>query len=305
MSTVKKIFVCLRLCVILVVLLTNTTIAPAQSGRVNGHNVRSTIIAAYKQYFGLDIPFPAYAQSRSATLERSWTSTAYLGSLRYRLYVGADGTVLPFVGEAKRPYGNYRVAVVAIDHGNTNIASLLNNMWVDVQQQINHNYEEYSYSSGCNQPMVQFVNTNFLALSSEIANPRNSEEIISFVEGKGYARGDFDIYMSLDLDPQHQAGGFATYGGNFVYMGYYYLPTAFADLSETSYHKKSQLFWIAKAAYEHEGGHSFGWEHLWTITMGGQYMPDDCITDPALYGWTDTDGDGVPEIMSLTPYGMK
>jgi hypothetical protein len=28
------------------------------------------------------------------------------------------------------------------------------------------------------------------------------------------------------------------------------------------------------------------------------------MTDPVLYGWTDTDGDGIPEIIDPTPYGQ-
>jgi hypothetical protein len=66
------------------------------------------------------------------------------------------------------------VAVVAIDYGNTNIADLLTNLWVDVQKRINTNYA--SYVRGF-QPLVQFTNANFLAPSSEIRNPKDKEEI--------------------------------------------------------------------------------------------------------------------------------
>jgi hypothetical protein len=192
--------------------------------------------------------------------------------------------------------------VVAIDHGNTNIAALLNTLWVQVQQEINDNYEAFSTSHGYSEPMLRFSNTNFLASSNEIANPQSSAEIVSFIQGKGYYQEDFDILVSMDLDAQNCRGGWANYGGNFVYMGYYFSPTAFADLSKTSTKGKSQLFGIGKAIYDHECGHIFGWEHAWTPNW--QLGPDDLMTDPVLYGWTDTDGDGIPEIIDPTPYGQ-
>jgi hypothetical protein len=275
--------------------------APAQNGAVNTHNVKSKIIAAYKQYFALDIPSPAYVVSRSDTMGRYWTSTAYRGSLRYRLYIQSDGTVLPFAGAAKRPYGTYRVAIVVIDYGNTNIASLLNTLWVEVQQEMNQNYAAYAYSCGANRAMVQFVNTNFLASRIEIANPRNSEEIISYVQNTGHRRDDFDIYVALDLDAQNPAGGFADYGGDFAYMGYWFAQTNFADLCQLGSYNKPQLFWIAKAIYDHEFGHIFGWEHEWTISSSSRFLPDDPITDPVLYNWTDNDGNGIPDIMNSMP----
>ncbi|MEK6285206.1 MAG: hypothetical protein AABO57_05650 [Acidobacteriota bacterium] len=300
MSTGKKIFVCLRLCVILVVLLTNTITAPAQKkGSVN--NVKSKIVDAYKQYFGLDVPSPAYVGSRSDDMGRYWTSTAYRDSLRYRLYLLADGTVLPFAGEAKRPYGTYRVAVVAIDYGNTNIATLLSTLWTEVQQEMNNNYFQYASACGNDKAMVQFINTNFLASSTEIASPRNTEEIISYVLNQGHKREDFDIYVALDLNPQSPAGGFANYGGNFAYIGYYFAKRDFADLGQLASYDKSELFWIGKALYDHEIGHIFGWEHEWTISTKSRFLPDDPITDPVLYGWADTDGDGASEILSSLP----
>lgn len=297
MSTGKKVFVCLRLCLIILALLTNTIIAPAQKV-INNNSIKSRITAAYKQYFGLDIPFPAYVGGRSDDMGRYWTSTAYRGSTRYRLYLLTDGTVLPFAGPAKVPYGTYRVAVVAIDHGNTNIATLLNNLWVEVQAEMNRNYAAYAYSCGNDRPMVQFVNTNFLASNIEIANPRSSVDIISYVEGRGFAKEDFDVYVALDMNAQSPSGGSAEYGGDFIYMGFYYAPTAFADLSQLSSYNKPILFSLGKAIYDHEFGHIFGWEHEWVGDSGGKRRPDDPITNPALYGWTDTDGNGCPEIMN-------
>ncbi|HEX8090666.1 MAG TPA: hypothetical protein VF762_17535 [Blastocatellia bacterium] len=302
MSQVKKIFVCLFLWLFLLVNYTDkiTALTKADSG-ISHKTICNKLTAAYKQYFGLSVPYPAYVKGQSQTMGGSyWTSVAYVGRLRYRLHLLADGTIQPAVNEVKRPQGNFRVAVVAIDYGNTNIAGLLTNLWVDTQKQINVNYA--SYAQGL-QPAVQFTNTNFLAPSSEISDPRDKEEIKAFVESRGYQRDSFDIFVSLDLNAQSPAGGFTSFGGEFVYMGYFYEASSFADLTELSDYKESRLFWIAKAVYDHECGHVFGWEHEWAMPQKNN-APGDCITDPALYGWTDTDGDDIPEILDPTPYGM-
>jgi hypothetical protein len=298
MSAAKKVFVCL--CLVLTLTLIPLNIEGAS--KKDAGAVRTAIVKAYSNNFGLEIPFPAYVKAAGPGNTYYYTSSAYVGTRRYRIYLHDDGTVEANVFDAKRPQGIYRVGVVAIDHGNTNIAALLSTLWVQVQQEINDNYAAFSTSHGFTEPVLQFLSTNFLASSTEIANPGNSEAIASFIEGRGYRREDFDILVSMDLDAQNCRGGSTTYGGNFVYMGYYFSPTTFADLSKNAANGKSRLFWIGKAIYDHECGHIFGWEHEWTPNW--QLRPDGLITDPVLYGWTDTDGDGIPEIMDPTPYGM-
>ena len=299
MSICKRVFVCLCVCLSLVVRPLNAMGGDQASPR--DASVRTAIVQAYRDNFGLDISFPAYVKARSSRNTYYYTSVAYIGSTRYRIYLHEDGTVEANACDAKRPEGTYRVAVVAIDHGNTNIAALLNTDLVEVQQEINANYEEFSTSHGFTETVLRFTNTNLLASSSQIANPRNSADIISFVESNGYRQSDFDIFVALDLDPQHPSGGFANGGGgNFVYVGYYFSQTDFADLTTRGAYSQSKLFWIGKTVYDHECGHLFGWEHEWTPNWA--FRSDDLITDPVLYGWMDTDGDGIPEILDSNPY---
>jgi hypothetical protein len=60
----------------------------------------------------------------------------------------------------------------------------------------------------------------------------------------------------------------------------------------------------------HEVYHLFGYpaSHSWACTSGPQIdSADNCgISGPPalLLGWIDTDGDGVPEILDSTPYGI-
>jgi hypothetical protein len=305
MSTGKRIRVCLYICLMVAALLADTAAAFSQESDLNDASARTLIIDGYRRYFGLDIPSPAYVKTRVSQKLYRYTSTAYIGNRRYRIYLERDGTIEADVSPAKRPCGTYRVAVVAIDHGNTNISALLTNLWVDVQQELNDNYATFSSSHGYAQPILHFANTNLLASSSEIANPRSSTEIISFVESRGYRQEDFDIFVSLNLDPQHPSGGFSGFGSNFVYVGYYSSQATYADLSTAMSHGKPQLFWIGKTVYDHECGHIFGWEHEWTPWDSNKLFADELITSPVLYGWLDTDGDGIPEILDPTPYGMS
>jgi hypothetical protein len=60
----------------------------------------------------------------------------------------------------------------------------------------------------------------------------------------------------------------------------------------------------------HEAFHHFGYPgtHDWPCTEGLRVDASDCCGSseiPALLlGWTDTDGDGIPELVDPTPYGM-
>jgi hypothetical protein len=60
----------------------------------------------------------------------------------------------------------------------------------------------------------------------------------------------------------------------------------------------------------HEVFHHFGYPgtHDWPCTDGPQVDATDCCGSseiPALFlGWIDTDGDGIPELLDPTPYGM-
>jgi hypothetical protein len=60
--------------------------------------------------------------------------------------------------------------------------------------------------------------------------------------------------------------------------------------------------------FNHELSHMFGMMDDWPFGLGGAgpagTSADDWIPY-AMFGWTDTDGDGVPEIVDSTPYGTS
>lgn len=265
-----------------------------RSRSVRNEEVPARLVSAYQEKFGLCLPAPAVVE----TTERNshlhyWTSTAYLDVGLFRLNLLEDGTVLSFVLPHRKPRGTYRVAVVAVDYGNTNIADVLRTLWVEAQQEINHQHRQWADALGYPEPILQFSNTNFLAPASQIANPRSINDIIAFVEANGYQRSDFDLFVSLIMDAQQPSGGLGYFGGNFVYVGYFFGATTFANLTS------DMLSRLARGVYHHEMGHVFGWEHWWSPSYTGVF-----ITEPVLFGWVDVDGDGRPEILDPSPYGL-
>ena len=58
----------------------------------------------------------------------------------------------------------------------------------------------------------------------------------------------------------------------------------------------------------HELSHMFGMMDDWPAMRAGP-GPAGSIADDwipyVMFGWTDTDGDGVPEILDSTPYGTS
>ena len=63
---------------------------------------------------------------------------------------------------------------------------------------------------------------------------------------------------------------------------------------------------VARTAYHQLMAYQWGWERDWTPTCGGTKLGfEPFITAPILFGWEDVDGDGVPEILSKTPYGWQ
>ena len=257
---------------------------------------------AYQQEFAIDIPNPAVVRSEWAP-ERDlheWLSTAYLDSKQYRLFWWPDGSVTSgSVTIHQLPKGDIRVIVVAVDHGNTNIAEVLDNLWPTAQNEIDARHASLAEARGYVEPLIRFTHTNVLALRSEIGDPRDRNSVIEFLAGKGYSEQDFDIVVSMDLDADNVAGGF-TFLRDFVYMGCFFCTEGgFYSFSA------SDLTGLANAIYHHEVGHIWGWDHDWTFCTPN-FNFDLCqgfMTAPTLWGWEDTDGDGIPEILDSTPYG--
>ena len=218
----------------------------------------------------------------------------------YRSYLPA--TVAPPRSLAVlRPAGVLRVAVLIVDHGNTNIAALASTEWPAAQDGVNARHAQLATRLRLPTPIVRFVNTNFIVPAADIGDASDRVSVANYLAGRGISVDGFDVFVSLDLDATTLAGGFAVLP-NWVYMGCYFSSCGAA----TKDFDAAEIQSLAAAVYDHEIGHLWGWEHEWTtcpFPLGG--ICDGFITAPQLFGWTDVDGDGVPEVLDATPYGTS
>jgi hypothetical protein len=64
--------------------------------------------------------------------------------------------------------------------------------------------------------------------------------------------------------------------------------------------------YLPKTLLIHELDHLMGWAHDWPCGLEGS-RAEACNEEPPymLFGWLDTNGDSVPEILAPNPYGAK
>jgi hypothetical protein len=240
-----------------------------------------------------------------------WVSYAYRGDDLFRLFVYPDGQVTTFFPVptqtwVRRPQGRIRVLLVAIDAGTTNISAALETSWRAAQDSVNRELESYFRSQGYAAPLLSFQTTNLLIPAASLPDTAvsNGEEerlqLHSYLERHGYAETEYDVLVRWAVGAGGPAGAYARirYGWDFVNMGCQRCqPPADGSPLQLS---TDLLHDHARLLYFHEIGHIFGWDH----GMGGGPEGTRLITMPELFGWTDTDGDGVPEIIDPTPYGL-
>lgn len=68
---------------------------------------------------------------------------------------------------------------------------------------------------------------------------------------------------------------------------------------------------LSRTLFDYELNQVFGWERSWPSGNGG-YAANNFAASPApftlptvMFGWHDLDGDRLPEIVDVTPYGLK
>jgi hypothetical protein len=278
--------------------------------------VASAVKDAFQREFGESIPRPTIFNDTLATTctgKSHLMTVAYLPAASttqrriYSMYMTHDGAsvIEPYDGQARYggevidviPAGTFRVLTVLLTYPQTLTANALP-AWRQAQAVINDQHAAFAHSRGYPAPIVQFVFTNSTVAGAEVADPYSVSGIRAALEPTGMSTSGYDFVVVINLAPGMAEGGFATVGDaspHFVYIGNLGRWAA-APTSE-------QLAMVAGSAYHHEIGHHWGWQHDWTPTCG-DYVPfAPFITGPILFGWEDTDGDGVPEILDATPYG--
>lgn len=282
--------------------------APAAVGKVTYRNVHDVVVALYDSaawWPAIRLPAPAIAlddKTMDSNLPKAvtrWITTAYVGNRYYRFSILPDGQVDADFYEPGflKPSGAQTVLVLIVDYGDTNIREALAE-WVAAQDSVNGDHRALAHALGYESPLVQFDNITVVVRSDSTSDPGNPDSAYATLRRQGYEPDSFNVVVSLLMTPRNQGGGANTFR-NFVRLGCMYCPTP--PEGERLILTREMLDRVARVLYHHEIGHLWGWQHGW----GGGPERTRIITNPALFGWTDTDGDGIPEIIDPTPYGMS
>jgi hypothetical protein len=290
------------------------------------------VIESYQREFGLDIPNPAtgpwplgFIFKRNCTQEDfgynedlgvvvgtikegagHWTTTAYLPtgvSGQRHLYVmhlnlcGTelqetwDGNIMYERLVSPIPAGTFSVLTVVLTYPATTDSDTITDLTV-AQDAINQQHATFASDQGYSSPLVHFNFTNEMVSSARLHINKDTPKarVVDALGRRGIDVDGYDILVVMNPDPDGTEGGISDPGTPAPY--YIYVNTRPTLLTQ------ADLTAIAETAYHHELGHYWGWKHDWTCAYDGPF-----ITDPSLFGWTDTDDDGVAEIIDSTPYG--
>jgi hypothetical protein len=296
-----------------VVLMFVLTACGSEPTRPAGDPISSAVSRSYQREFRESVPRPAiFSQDRlPGCVGGHLMTTAYLPTGRpgerrlLEMYLSRDGELLVTAREGGLkhsrvltiiPAGTFNVLTVLVTYPETvndESPALLS----QAQAGINSQHEVFASSRGYASSIVQFSFTNVVLPAGEISDPRVLTSVRAALTANGVSTTGYDFVVVFNPDPDRLEGGFAAFGTaapHFVYLGNYG--------SWTSPLSAAVFANVAAAAYHHEIGHHWGWRHDWTeCADAATWSP--FITPPVLFGWEDTDGDGVPEILDAAPYG--
>jgi hypothetical protein len=295
---------------------------------------RASILQAFKDVFGFSSITPPIARKYRYGVEDPWISTAYIGNKLYQVNRAPDGTIQTFLlhiypdltpntekgyseGPICRPAGVYSILVVFLDYQNLGVPQT--EVLADLQAAtatVNAEYAAYHRGPSDPGPILQLQTTG--AVIPVPASLDNYHVRVSQIQSlTGYDPAKYNLVFQVDLDSENHLR--KAWGGvDKISFGY-------ADMACEAAHTAVNI-WVAvddkkqlagpgsrlvDTLLSHELFHLFGYpaSHIWPCTDGPQVdAADECVdkTIPGLMlGWVDVDGDGIPEIVDPTPYGVS
>ncbi len=287
---------------------------------------RQRFTQLYRQLYGVDIPDPSMQRFDFPELpNRSrWISAVYYQGQRYYIELFDDThyelSPLPYADAQQRspkdvfticrPAGRYKILVVFVDYGNLGLDRNTVLGLVPVYTGwTNQLYTKFAKSQGfASSPL------SIEAQAAWISPPPAPGRLLTNAQIKGASGLDpagYDFTMEIDLDRNNSAGktvfpGLLDQGGGTALQGCG--PKTKNDVNIWSVVMTADsLGGNLGMDFDHELSHLFGMMDSWPFSPGGLVRPDGSIGDEwipyVMFGWTDTDGDGIPEIIDPTPYG--
>lgn len=280
--------------------------------------------------YGVSLPMPAVQRfdfPENPTRSR-WTGSAYFQGTRYYIDI-FDDTRFTWANNSYsdpaqkvdngqyvicRPLGTYKVLTIFVDYGNTDAtrSEVLAKVPVVVDW-LNGLYSSFATSQGFSAPLLKIE-----ADAAYISPPPAPGEFltasqISSLTGKNPAK--YDFLMQIDMDSQVNLAnryfpGLLSAGGGIALQGcgngdvkYNTIINIWSSISAASSVENGLIM-----DFNHELSHLFGMEDSWAY-LRNIPGPDGLTVDDwipyVMFGWTDTDGDGIPEIQDPTPYGSS
>ena len=211
-----------------------------------------------------------------------------------------------------RPAGNYKVLVVFVDYGNTGTikADALAKVPVVVDW-LNGMYAKFAKANGSSSALMTIT-----ADAAFVAAPPNPGELltapqIKAASGKDVGAFDFIIQIDLDVNATFSTKNYKGLVGPGGGLAMHDCETALKSGPINIWSSVTDATNVQGGLVmdlDHELSHMFGMMDDWPFTLGVAGPGDTTIDDwipYVMFGWTDTDGDGVPEIIDSTPYGTS
>jgi hypothetical protein len=274
---------------------------------------------------GVSIPAPSLQRFDFPTnpTRSRWIGAAYYKGMRYYVQLFDDGHVEwsngPYTDPAHRsktgmytycrPAGTYRVLVVFVDYGNTGTVKqdALAEVPVVVAW-LDGLYADFATGQGFSSAPMRVE-----ADAAYVDSPPAPGELLTAQQIRALAGKDpsaYDFVMQIDLDANGTYGtrtdpGFMEPGGGYALEACGTGKSGAISIW-SSVPEAANLQGGLVMDFNHELSHLFGMMDDWPPRRGAA-GPDDSLIDDwipyVMFGWTDTDGDGIPEILDTTPYG--
>lgn len=275
--------------------------------------------------FNVSIPKPSVSRidtPQNPAMSR-WVGSAYYKGTRYYIDLYDDThyawSNAPYSDPAHRtggdnwvlcrPAGTFRVLTIFVDYGNTgtdrNTALAKVPVVVDW---LNGLYTNFAISQGQSQAFMHVA-----ADAAYVSPPPKPGDFLTAAQVltlTGKDPSNYDFVMQIDLDANgtlvdRNFSGIIESGGGVALQGCGSGNKTGIINIYSSISNSTDLEGALVMDYNHELSHLFGMMDNWLAVAapGPDGMTIDDWIPYVLFGWTDSDGDGIPEIIDPTPYG--
>ena len=301
--------------------------------KYNNSNIKEYAIPLFRSQFGIDLcsPFIAkvYATNTNGRICDYWIATAYLDKYPLRLFITEDGSFLrgykfqhyPNLNDPNRvvyiePKGIKNIINVFLDYGNSDISQVYDKYWSHLQDSINNEYTKYFKSWGIKDTMLYLKNTNICINAALVGKDAYLyTNLYPYLKSNGYDVNLYDLIIIMNMNPgsdiccawqvstHPEEGPF-----NLVCHDFRHQSVNFANYTQADFND------YAYTIYFEEMQHAFGYEHGMPLRYFYNHLtPEvahlqgkpDLFVLPGVFGWDDTDGNGIIEILEPNPFGLN